>query len=547
MMMEADHQSPMYITPIGSCRITGPLRQAQETHHVKLNRSGVYGYCHSSAEAVQMVRVLQGEVEVPDHIWPFLSKTDAPATPHDPSDAYVVEISSAKSILLDGWPIQLNYLSGLYPSIFADQQIGRRFWAAVDTEDTRIIRSFLNGFDLTGVDLDLLSSIRRNWANEQSLKRDFELLNTALPNVLIVTHVNARQPNNQYLPTRSKLVGLVKAVAKHMALPVYDPTNAMSFVGQVNAIEDQSEGLAHYKDKFEKIIGSDLCNELAAVPINPTVSSSSDSPIGSLFKAAVQRQTAPSAAVDLVEALAATHPELAAPAVFQQQSEMAAHEHNTMKTVSRHLRPVDQHWLWARYDIAPTTTLTSDEVAEVLPSLKEDDWIEKAGYLLKSEGVLTTELERALLTELESKADSPKELLERCNLVNSIFPKNKITASHLLEVRKHLSRIDLSALTLVELQAIQKLNDLHPSPVSGVYLKLCRYYFSEGHYQQAIDLGLRLLCDAPDNLTLRVMVLRAARVSDDPRLDEIAQSVLDVVDPNSRYASEAAEALKVPA
>ena len=116
------------ITAIGSCRIAGPLRRSQINSGSLYNRSGVYGYCHTSAEAVQMARHLVGEKAIPQGIWPLVSKSECRPDPHDPSDAYVVEISSAKSITLDGSPIQLNYLAGAYPAIFEDREVARQYW-----------------------------------------------------------------------------------------------------------------------------------------------------------------------------------------------------------------------------------------------------------------------------------------------------------------------------------------------------------------------------------------------------------------------------------
>lgn len=39
---------PVTITPIGSCRITNPLREAAHRFDFTLNMDGVYGYTHSS-------------------------------------------------------------------------------------------------------------------------------------------------------------------------------------------------------------------------------------------------------------------------------------------------------------------------------------------------------------------------------------------------------------------------------------------------------------------------------------------------------------------
>lgn len=62
------------ITPIGSCRIYGPLREYGEKLGFKLNANRVLGLMHSSAEAVQQMHAFTGEFSCEDVLWPLIAR-----------------------------------------------------------------------------------------------------------------------------------------------------------------------------------------------------------------------------------------------------------------------------------------------------------------------------------------------------------------------------------------------------------------------------------------------------------------------------------------
>ena len=47
---------PALVTPVGTCRIHAPLRRARGAYAFQLETGGVYGFIHSTAEALQLVR-----------------------------------------------------------------------------------------------------------------------------------------------------------------------------------------------------------------------------------------------------------------------------------------------------------------------------------------------------------------------------------------------------------------------------------------------------------------------------------------------------------
>jgi len=120
------------ITAIGSCRISTPFKAAALSHPVVNNTGRVYGYTHTSAEALQQIRFLQGEFTPPTDSLPLLMPNvdvDALASvQHPTSDIYFIELSSTKELRIADTQVQLNYVTRHFVEFFADKLSARDFW-----------------------------------------------------------------------------------------------------------------------------------------------------------------------------------------------------------------------------------------------------------------------------------------------------------------------------------------------------------------------------------------------------------------------------------
>ena len=250
------------VTPVGSCRIATPLRLAAEAYGFTYNRGRSFGFTHSSAESVQQVRFMAGEIDPPASVWPFLSQLSQDAISsekHPDSDVYVVEICSAKELRIDEFVIQLNYLVRRYPVFFGD--IGRRgaFWQLTEKGDQAALDAFLaaewSADDEQRTESDFLRQISLHMATVEDLERDMRWLVNRLPRVVFVTHVDALRSDGTPIRARSTVIGNVEAVARRLNVPVFNPTGAMLDWGQAGALEPDSPSLAHYTDDFSARIG----------------------------------------------------------------------------------------------------------------------------------------------------------------------------------------------------------------------------------------------------------------------------------------------------
>ncbi|MCO8146828.1 hypothetical protein NHN26_16590 [Rhodovulum tesquicola] len=246
------------VTPIGSCRIATPLRIGSGIYGYRLNRERSFGFTHSSAEAVQQVRFMRGEIEPPEAVWRFLAATaervDALAARHDISDAYVIEICSAKLTRIGPWMVQANYLRAVFRDFLSDHARAVRFWKlAHDADQDRIdafLREVWSDRPERIEECDTLRLVRAERTTPETLRRDMTWLLQALPEVMFVTHVDARRADGGWIASRTALIAMVESVALELGARVFNPTAAMDEWGQAEAIECDSESLAHYTEDF---------------------------------------------------------------------------------------------------------------------------------------------------------------------------------------------------------------------------------------------------------------------------------------------------------
>lgn len=246
------------IAPIGSCRIATPLRLNRDVYGYEIDFNRNYGFCHSAAEAVQQLKYMDGEKEFPKDIWPLIARgkdrTLLGQQRKGDIDLFVVEVSSAKMLKVDDCCVQLNYLRNEYADFFSDFDRARNFWSINKTADQFKIDSYLKEHWSDGADQQedsrMLRRVRMSIVDEDGLRRDIQWIMKTVPDVMFVTHVNALKPDNTPIASRENFIKMVSHVVRDEGGLVYDPTSRMQEFGQVAAIEDYSDSLAHFTPEF---------------------------------------------------------------------------------------------------------------------------------------------------------------------------------------------------------------------------------------------------------------------------------------------------------
>lgn len=252
--------SSFTITPVGTCRIHTPLRRAAARYPIEVDLRRNYGFVHTSDEALQLVRFLQGDKSFQPEVSPLVARDgnfeQFDSEQWQPSDLHIVEISSSKRITSGSDSVQGNYVYHHFADFFASNERSRTFWTLVKRAHRQDLIDFLEQeptFQLLSADdRELLTSLQMEPQSFKAIKSDMEEIAERLGRdaLLFVTHVNATTPDDELIPTRDRLIRWVKMAAEQIEAPVFDPTPAMQDFGQEKAMESGGLDLTHYTPAF---------------------------------------------------------------------------------------------------------------------------------------------------------------------------------------------------------------------------------------------------------------------------------------------------------
>ncbi len=266
-----------FVTAIGSCRISTPFKAASTFYPIINNTARIYGYTHTSAEALQQVRFLQQDFTPPVALTPVLAPnvdlTALDADMHDASDRYFIELSSAKHLRFEGVQVQLNYVTQHFDRFFADRARAASFWRLSDGCQQSAKQAWLENcaeyYTLTPADQALLLGLERVMVTPDMLRADMRALAERLPHLVILTHCNAVGRDGQVIASRARYIDMVEHIAADLKIPVYNPTAAMQAFGQGAALSDAQSSLSHYSEEFGQFLFDGLYQRHIAKTVRP--------------------------------------------------------------------------------------------------------------------------------------------------------------------------------------------------------------------------------------------------------------------------------------
>jgi tetratricopeptide (TPR) repeat protein len=255
------------ITPIGTCRIHNPLKKFISKSYLQLNTADIYGFIHTSAEALQQIKYLQGDYLPSKGIHPILSsrlrfnKSELKQKSLT-SDLYFVEISSAKTVFVDNEYVQMNYIYVHFSEFFLEPSRARKFWSLAAHSDKEELLTFLQETPCYKTypkeKQELLSKISVKHMTEYELRRDMMEINNRLPNVIFITHCNVKLPDMTSINSREKWIKTIEKIGKEIGCKVYNPTHLMTVLGQSVSLQKNGLDSTHYTSLFERQIFNDL-------------------------------------------------------------------------------------------------------------------------------------------------------------------------------------------------------------------------------------------------------------------------------------------------
>ncbi|MGZ2410647.1 tetratricopeptide (TPR) repeat protein [Sphingomonas sp. F9_3S_D5_B_2] len=255
------------IAPLGTCRIHTPLSRAVGRYPIDVDLRRNYGFVHTSDEALQQLRFMQGEKQFRPEVLPLVFRSeDRTALTEDwqPADLYIVEISSAKRITSGEDTVQINFVYRHFADFFASTERSRHFWNKLREGHRQDLVNFLEQHRsyhlMSQEDRDLLLSLSVEQQTFKAVKKDMAEIVERLgrDKVLFVTHINAVTPDGEQLPTRDRLIRWVKVASEQIEAEVFDPTGLMLEVGQEAALEKGGLDLTHYSPAFSDRVYSSI-------------------------------------------------------------------------------------------------------------------------------------------------------------------------------------------------------------------------------------------------------------------------------------------------
>ncbi|MHA7821020.1 MAG: hypothetical protein ACX930_15345 [Erythrobacter sp.] len=255
------------ICPIGTCRINNPLRRARPTHDFALEKSRNYGFTHTAHEALQQLRFMLGEIDIPERSRQVSFRHgrggELAETMETQPDYYLVEISSAKNITLDGYAVQINYFYRRFEDLFSDAGRRQRFSQLAAGERREGLHEWL----------EAQPSFMRLSPEGQSQLKDIRIATDTRADVLaaleqivervgrdrlvVTSHVDARDARGRHLPPRQQHVRDVIDACAQLEISCYNPTGLMERIGQKDALKKDGHDLTHFTEIFEDALFRD--------------------------------------------------------------------------------------------------------------------------------------------------------------------------------------------------------------------------------------------------------------------------------------------------
>ena len=248
------------ITPIGTCRISTPLKRGAVRFPIKLDYQRIYGFVHTSTEVIQQLRYRRGELSFPTEAHAILFRPGIAIDERPPQDRLadltIVEISSSKVYMLGDIAIQCNYLHQYFADFFAQRPRVRTYLDLTSKGDPEALQTFLDRHPAYKLyspeDRKILSSLRTRSQSFEEVSADMAQIAEMIgkDRLLFVTHVNVTTADGSLIPSRDKLIRWVKLAAGEMGVDCFDPTQIMLEFGQERAMEADGLDSTHFTNAF---------------------------------------------------------------------------------------------------------------------------------------------------------------------------------------------------------------------------------------------------------------------------------------------------------
>lgn len=279
--------TPPSILAIGTCRLHTPLQAAAQAGLVDLKVLLSNHYLHSPIEAVQLVRYLLGELAIPARYLPLLFDNvlgrpgytppfDVAALPEQvpPAagaamraflqghDAVILEVSSLRTFLVDGFALQAVFLEGMLK-----RELGPR--DDIDVHTLFAAPPAERAWDSGGLPFIEHLKQRLHILNmEQAMvQQALAILHAAIPKLVVCSHFLSEGMPPNVAEARGKLIGYVRSACAALAIPFLDPSVALATLDSASRMLRPGDW-HHYSTQAEHAIGKFYADNLRALALS---------------------------------------------------------------------------------------------------------------------------------------------------------------------------------------------------------------------------------------------------------------------------------------
>lgn len=245
-------------TTIGTCRVAEPLGATVQLRNLRRNSANIYGFIHTSKEALQQIDYLEGR-EFPPELGRFLSPDGVLVrSPRQRADVFVVELSTVKEIVFGAWYLQINYLE----RTFRDRgELLDAFFRLKGERDPEARRRRFEVFpsfaDTDALEHRILMEGYVRSTTRDELEADMAEIVARLPaEVVFVSHINVPNAGGQLIESRDRLCGWITEICRAKGYRHFDPSPHVTLYGQTRALAEAGHDLNHYTADFKPVLGS---------------------------------------------------------------------------------------------------------------------------------------------------------------------------------------------------------------------------------------------------------------------------------------------------
>lgn len=225
---------------LGSCRVHTPIRLLARDR-IRTDHEGAEWYTHSTRDALQKLKIVRRQVDVPAEVVPLVVESHAQKwhpEKHHPdfyrrADVFVVEICSRKVATFAGvyyqqWPTQM---------VLREPERYPELVAYVEGATHRV-------------------------QSRGELLGDLKLICDRLGGpVLFVPHINVKMTNGEPFPERTIIRDALEEFCRSDGrASLFDPTPVVAEYGEAQALVDSG----HYREEFFPVLADKMLSALTA-------------------------------------------------------------------------------------------------------------------------------------------------------------------------------------------------------------------------------------------------------------------------------------------